>query len=105
MNKGRLINMNKNVEIKNINTKVVNLLNKSSPYVIINGKKHRRVNNNILLKPKNNKIIVINEIENKESIYKSISEVARTLKISRGKITSILDTGLIYKNYIFNLYK
>jgi cytochrome c oxidase subunit 3 len=104
MNKGRLINMNKNVEIKNINTKVVNLLNKSSPYVIINGKKHRRVNN-ILLKPKNNKIIVINETENKESIYKSISEVSRTLKINRGKITSILDTGLIYKNYIFNLYK
>jgi cytochrome c oxidase subunit 3 len=105
MNKGRLTNLNKNLNIKNINIEVVNLLSKSSPYVIIKGKKCRRINNNKLLKPRNNKIVVINITENKESIYKSISEVARILKISRRKITSILNTGLIYKNYIFNLYK
>lgn len=107
MNKGRLININKNLHesIKNINTKVINLLNKSSPYVIKDGKRYIRINGNKLLKPKNNKIIVINTIENKEFIYESISEVARTLKISKRKITSLLDTGLFYKNYIFNLYK
>lgn len=105
MDKGRLININKNLHIKNINTKVINLLSKSSPYEIKEGKKYRRINGNKLLKPGKNKIIVINTIENKESIYESISEVGRTLKISRKKITFILDTGLVYKNNIFNLYK
>src|SRR5579864_6217099 len=105
MNKGRLININKNLHIENINTKVVNLFSKSSPYIIKEGKRYRRINENKLLKPRNNKIIVINTIENKEFIYESISKVSRALKISRGKITSILDTGLVYKNYIFNIHK
>ena len=47
----------------------------------------------------------MNDREKYVSIYESISEVGRTLKISRKKITFILDTGLVYKNNIFNLYK
>jgi len=99
MNKRRLINN------KNINTKVTNILNNPFPYIIENGKRYKRIKGNKMLKARNNKIIVINTINNKESIYESISEVARTIKISRKKIISLLDTRLIYKNYIFSLYK
>ena len=105
MNKWRLVNINNNLHNKNIDTKVINLLNKPSPYVVKDGKRYKRINENKLLKLRKNKIIVINTIENKEAIYKSISEITRTLKISRKKITSIMDTGLVYKNYIFNSNK
>jgi|SRR5215471_7740440 len=107
MNKGRLINKNINLQIKNIKMKVLILLNKPSPYVIKDGKRYKRINDNgnKLLEITNNKIIVINTINNKEVIYKNVSEVIRTLKISRRKITSLLDTELVYKNYIFNRIK
>jgi hypothetical protein len=77
--------MNKNFHIKDINIKVINLLNKSSPYVIKDGKRFKRINENKYLKIRNNKIIVINTLDNKESIYQSVSEASRTLKISRKK--------------------
>jgi hypothetical protein len=104
MNRRILINKNKNLYIKDANVNVINLLHKPSPYVIKNGERHKRINNKIF-KFRRYKIIVINKIDNKESIYQSLSEAARILQISRKKIISILDTGLIYKNYIFNLYK
>ena len=104
MNRRRLINKNENLYIKDVNIKIINLLNKPSPYVIQNGERYKRINDKIF-KFRKYKIIVINKVENKEFIYESLSEAARTLQISRKKIMSILDTGLIYKNYIFNLYK
>lgn len=89
MNKRKLIdiNENQNLHIKDINTKVINLFNKPSPYVIIGGKRYKRIISNKFpkLKFRNYKIIVINTIDNKESIYESLSEIARNLKISRKK--------------------
>jgi len=103
MNKGRLLN--KNLFNNNISVKVLNLLNKPSPYLIKDGERYKRTNINEPLKYIKYKIIVINSINNEEVIYESINEIIRTLKISRSKILSILDIGLAYKNYIFKRIK
>jgi len=42
MNKKSLINSKENLQIDEISIKVINLLDKPSPYVIINGKRHKR---------------------------------------------------------------
>jgi len=104
MNKKISININDNLYIKDIKEKVNDLLSKPSPYVIKDGERYKRVNNKSF-KLNKYKIIVINKIDNKKSIFESLSEASRILKISRKKIISLLDTELEYKNYIFNLYK
>lgn len=44
MNKRSLINSKENLQINEISIKVINLLDKPSPYVIIDGKRHKRGN-------------------------------------------------------------
>lgn len=105
MNKGRLINRNKNLNKEDMIIKINNLLNKPSPYVIKNDKRKKRIQENKTVYRKYKKITVLNTTNNKESIFKNITEVTRTLKISNVKIKSILNTGLVYKNYIFYIYK
>lgn len=51
-----------------------------------------------------NKIVVINTISNNEFVYNNIFETSIIIKISKNKIISILDTGLVYKNYIIYIH-
>lgn len=44
MNKQRLINNTENLNIQDMNIKVINLLSKPSPYIIINGKRQKKIN-------------------------------------------------------------
>jgi len=98
MNKSRLVNFNKKINYDEVKLKVTNLFNVPSPYVIKNTKRVKRFDGKML----NLEVIVLNTIDNNEFRYHSINEAACALRISRKKIRSLLGTGIVYKNYIFN---
>jgi hypothetical protein len=81
MNKGRLANVNINIDREDIRMKVINLLNTPFPYLIKVGKRFRRIDNKL----SNIQIIALNTIENKKFTYPSISKAGRDLGISRKK--------------------
>lgn len=69
-----------------------------SPYEIKEGIRYHR--NTTRLVSDSIKITAI-DIENNRSIYDSISECAKDLKISRKKIRECLSTGETYNGYVF----
>lgn len=104
MNKYRLtsnINLLKNTKRISI-LKIDGLLSKlylyESPYEIKEGIRYYRNTNKLVSDCTS--IIVIDNNKNK-TIYKSLSECAKSLNISRAKVKNCLDSGKSYKDYIY----
>ncbi len=85
-------------------SKIENLLNKlyliDSPYEIKQGFRYYRNTNKLVSEATN---IIAIDSNNNRVIYKSMSECARELNISRNTIKRCMDTGKSYKGYSFVL--
>jgi len=105
MNKYRLttnIHLLKNrVHICDIEYLLKKLYLSESPYEIKNGIRYY-INTNKLVSEVTS-IVVINNINESNVVYNSISDCAKNLNISRNKIKHCLITGESYKNYSFIL--
>jgi len=95
-----LLKNTKRISILNINSLLSKLYLSESPYEIKEGIRYYRNTNKLV--SDSTSIIVIDNNKNK-TIYKSLSECAKGLSISRTKIKNCLDSGKTYKGYIFIL--
>lgn len=77
-----------------------NLFNLPSPYEIKNNIRFLRDTNNLVSEKV--EILCINQYNNINLKFSSISECSKTLKIDRSTIKKYLLTGKSYKNYKFN---
>jgi hypothetical protein len=91
----------KQISIPEIEDLLKKLYLMDSPYVNIEGIRYYRNTNKLVSEAIN--ITVIDSNNNNRVIYKSISECAKNLNISRTVIKNCLDTGKLYKGYSFVL--
>ena len=101
MNNFRLLTNVSNIkEEKNIDKKLINLLNCPSPYEIKNG--IRFIRNTDKLVAEKVKIIAIDKNNNKK-IFTSITECSKFFNISKSIIKDRLITGEFFNNYRFTI--
>jgi NUMOD1 domain len=90
-----------NLDVK-FENKLKNLYFLPAPYEIKNGVRFIRGTNNLVSEKL--KIISIDNLNNK-SIFSSITECSKSLKIDRTKIKKCLLTGETYNNYKFIFFQ
>lgn len=84
-------------EIKDL---IVKLYLTDSPYIIKEGVRYYRETNKLVSEAVN---ITAIDLENNISVYQSMSDCAKSLKISRKKIKECVTNGTSYKGYQFVL--
>jgi hypothetical protein len=100
MTNEKLLNGKKQISIPEIENLLSKLYLSDSPYEIKQGIRYYRNTNRLVSEA--TKIIAIDSYNNK-NIYKSMSECAESLNISRSTIKHCLITGKIFKGYTFVL--
>jgi len=104
INKNRLTsntNLNNEISILDIESLLHKLSLLDSPYEIKKGIRYYKNTTKLVSEAVN--ITVINSSNNNRVIYKSISDCAKELQISRRNIRNCLETGKSYKGYSFVL--